>query len=307
MSFGASFVKHRRRLRRWIVFLAAAPVIWLLVSSAVAYRLTHRRWPRFDEPAPKITWGRIEAERIKTCDGKELGAWFVDGRDHAPSVVLLHGSNGNRGHTLSRAQFLASQGFGTLMVSLRAHGDSTGEYYDIGWGARQDVWAAVEFLESRRPGCPIIISGTSMGSAAAVFAAGELGHRVQGYILESPYQDLKVAVWNRVNIALPPILSHVAYGGLRTVAPVFLPHLDRISPLEAVSGIPGDVPVLIMAGDADRLARAHEARAIFHAVETHGKLVFFPRAGHGNLFNSDRKLYERTVLEFCREVAEGVK
>ena len=52
-----------------------------------------------------------------------------------------------------------------------------------------------------------------MGSAAAVFAAGELGHRVHGYILESPYQDLKVAVWNRVNVALPPVLSHAAYAG----------------------------------------------------------------------------------------------
>ena len=302
MSLGPLWLKHRRRIRRWIVFLTVAPVIWLTVSAAVAYRLTHRRSPRFDEPAPQITWGRIEADRLKTADGEELGAWFVDGREHAPSVVLLHGSNGNRGHTLSRAQFLASHGFAVLMVTFRAHGDSTGDYHDIGWGAQQDVRAAVEFLESRRPGCPIIISGNSMGSAAAIFAAGDLGHRVQGYILESPYQDLKVAVWNRVDGVLPPILSHAAYAGLRAVAPVFVPHLDRISPLEAIRGIPGDVPVLILAGDADRLARAHEARAIFQAVETHGKLVFFPRAGHGNLFNSDRVLYERTVLEFCRGV-----
>jgi fermentation-respiration switch protein FrsA (DUF1100 family) len=160
------------------VFLAVAPVIWLLVSSAVAYRLTHRRRPRFDEPAPKITWGQIETERLKTCDGEELGAWFG------------------------------------------------------------------------------------------------------------------------VNLALPPILSYAAYGGLRAVAPVFLPHLDRISPLDALRGIPGDVPVLIMAGEADRLARVDEARAIFRAVEEHGKLVCFPGAEHGNLFNSDRERYEKAVLEF---------
>ena len=65
------------------------------------------------------------------------------------------------------------------------------------------MWAAVEFLEKRRPGRPLIVSGNSMGSAAAVFAAKELGHRVQGYILESPYQDLKVAVWNRLDNSLP--------------------------------------------------------------------------------------------------------
>ena len=73
----------------------------------------------------------------------------------------------------------------------------------------------------------MIVSGNSLGSAAAVFAAGELGNRVQGYILESPYQDLKVAVWNRTDVNLPPVLSHAAYAGLRVVAPVFIPHLER--------------------------------------------------------------------------------
>ena len=93
-----------------------------------------------------------------------------------------------------------------------------------------------------------------MGSAAAIFAAGELGHRVAAYILESPYQDLKVAVWNRIDIRLPPGLSHAAYSGLRLVTPLFLPHLDQICPLNAIGAIPDDVPVLILAGAADRMA-----------------------------------------------------
>ena len=89
---------------------------------------------------------------------------------------------------------------------------------------------------------------------------------------------------------------------MRTVGPLFLPHIDQISPHRAVDGIPDDVPVLILAGDADRHARLHEARAIFARVASHGKLVLFAGAGHGSLFNSDRDLYERTVLDFCREI-----
>ena len=245
--------------------------------------------------------GADRAQRIKTTDGEELGAWFVDGRDKAPSVLLLHGNNGNRGHALTAPKFLASHGCAALLITLRAHGDSTGSYNDIGWGARQDVWAAVDYLEKRRPGRPIIVSGNSLGSAAAAFAALELGHRAAGYILESPYQDLKVAVWNRTDVHLPPVLSSVAYAGLRTVGPIFLPHIEQISPQKAVRGIPEDVPVLILAGGADRLARAEEAKAIHGEVATHGKLVFFPRAGHGNLYHNDPELYERTVLEFLHE------
>jgi alpha-beta hydrolase superfamily lysophospholipase len=280
------------------------PAIWLLVSLAVAYRLTRRHYPQAPEPVPQITWGRIEADRIQTSDGEVLGAWFVDRRDQAPSVLLLHGSGGSRGHALGRAQMLVSHGYAVLMISLRAHGDSTGDYNDIGWGARADVRAAVEFLEKRRPGRPVIVSGNSLGSAAAVFAALELGHRVQGYILESPYQDLKVAVWNRTDVNLPPVLSHAAYAGLRVVAPLFLPHLEQISPLKAIRGIPEDVPVLILAGAADRLARLHEAKAILQEVASHGQIILFPRAGHGNLFRSNRDLYTRTVLEFCGRISE---
>ena len=307
MSSGSFWLKHRRRTRRWVIFLLVSATVWLLLSSAIVYKLTRRRAHRAPEPVPQVTWGAIEIQRLKSRDGEELGAWFVEGRDQAPSVLLLHGNNANRGTTLSRAKLLVSHGYAVLMLSMRAHGDSTGEYHDIGWSARQDVWAAVEFLEQRRPGRPIIVSGNSMGSAAAIFAAKELGSRVQGYILESPYQDLKVAVWNRVDMALPPGLSHVAYAGLRTVGPLFLPHLEQISPVNAISGVPEDVPVLILAGDADRHARLHEAQAIVARVASHAKLVVFAGAPHGDLFHSDRKLYERKVLDFCRGVWEPAK
>jgi alpha-beta hydrolase superfamily lysophospholipase len=204
---------------------------------------------------------------------------------------------------LGRAKLLASRGYAVLMISLRCHGDSTGTYHDVGYQARHDVQAAVAFLEARRPAQPVIVIGNSMGAAAAVFAAGELGRRVQGYVLESPYQDLKTAVWNRVDAHLPPVLREVAYSGLSIVGPLFLPHLEQISPLKAIAGVPEDVPVLILAGAADRLARPSEAVALYKQVATHGKLIVIPGAGHGNLFRSSPERYSRAVLDFCAEIS----
>jgi pimeloyl-ACP methyl ester carboxylesterase len=286
-----------------MVLFGAMLAGWLLISSTVAYRLTRRHGARLAEPAPSPAWGHLESHRIATRDGQELGAWFAAGRDDAPSVLVLHGHKGRRWNSLGRGELLASCGFAVLMISLRAHGDSTGDYDDVGFGARNDVVAAVEFLEARRPGRPVIVDGSSMGAAAAVFAAAELGRRVRGYILESPYQDLEVAVWNRVELALPPLLRHAAFAGLKAVAPIFLPHLAEISPLAAITGIPYDVPVLILAGADDRLARPEEARALHGRVASHGRLVFVPGAGHGDLLHSAPELYTRTVVEFCREVS----
>jgi len=307
MRLGSPGFGSWRRLRRWTTAIATVLVIWLLVSSAVAFRLTRRPRSRFEEPAPRVAWGPLEDHRIKTSDGQEIGAWFVDGRDDAPGVLVLHGNRGSRWNSLSRAEMFASQGYAVLTVSLRAHGDSTGDYHDVGLSARRDVCAAVEFLETHHAGQPVLIVGTSMGAAAAIFAAGELGRRVQGYVLESPYQDLKTAVWNRTEVNLPPVLSHAAYAGLRIVGPFFLPHLEAISPLKAIAGIPNDVPVLILAGDADRLARPEEARALHREVASHGRLLLFPGAGHGNLIGSAPALYTHTVLEFCGEISKPAR
>jgi alpha-beta hydrolase superfamily lysophospholipase len=296
-------IAGRRPVRRLVVSWTILCVAWLAISSLVAYKLTHRLGARAEEVAPRPAWGRLQTHRLATRDGQEVGAWFVDGRGDAPSVLVLHGHKGRRWNSLGRAELLAAQGYAVLMLTLRAHGDSTGEFDDVGFGARNDVIAGVELLEARRPGRPVIVDGNSMGAAAAIFAARELGHRVRGYILESAYRDLRTAVWNRVEEALPPVLDLAAYAGLNVVAPVFLPHLDEISPLRAIAGIPEDVPVLILAGDSDRMARPDEARALHRQVASHGRLVFFPGAGHGDLFHDDPDLYTRSVLEFCREVA----
>jgi uncharacterized protein len=252
---------------------------------------------------PKIGDWTLESHRLTTSDGEELGAWFVAGKDDGPSVLLLHGHRGKRWNSLRRGKLLWSHGCSALMITHRAHGDSTGDVDDAGYSARRDVCAAVEFLERRRPGRPVILIGNSLGSAAAVFAAGELGHRVTAYILECPYQDLKIAVWNRVDNWLPPGLSHVAYGGLRLVSPIFIPHIDEICPAKAIGAIPADVPVLILAGTADRMARPEEARALYDQVASHGRLVMVPGADHGDLLGSAPELYSQTVLDFIAESA----
>ena len=290
---------RRRRAGRWLLLCSSLVLaMWLVASWGVAYHLTHRRSPPFAEPTPAVAWGTFESHRFPTRDGHEIGAWYAQGREDSPSVLLLHGHKGSRGDCLGRAALLAEHGCSVLLISLRAHGDSTGDFDDIGYGARRDVVAAVEFLEGRRPGKPIVILGSSMGAAAATFAAEELAHRVHGYIVESPYRDLKRAVRNRTENELPPVLDWIAYRGLLTVAPLFLPHLGRISPQEAIGRVPDDVPILILAGEDDLSARREEAEALFDRVRSHGELLIFARAGHLRMMEADRIRYRRSVLRF---------
>jgi uncharacterized protein len=294
--------RRRRRLRRWLILLASLVPLWLLGSLFFAHRLTHRKGHRADEPAPRVSWAKFEPSRIATSDGHDLGAWFAQGRVELPSVVLLHGNGGNRGSVLDRAELLAVEGYSVLPVTLRAHGDSSGDFNDFGYSARFDVISAVEFLEARRPGRPIYILGTSLGAAAATFASKELGPRVAGYLLEAPYRDLRSAVRNRTraDVVLPG-LEWVAYQGLLLVSPLVLPNLDAISPLVAIDGVPDHVPVLLMAGRHDVKARPEQVEALFDRVRSHGRYVVFESAGHLRYLQADPELYRSTVLGFLQE------
>jgi alpha-beta hydrolase superfamily lysophospholipase len=291
-----------QRLKLGLVLLTVLLTLSFLASLAVAYRLTRRPQPSFPEPLPTADWGRFESHRLKTSDDQEIGAWFVPGARDAPSILLVHGIGASRSACLSRAKILASQGCSVLMITLRAHGDSSGDFNDMGYSARHDIVAAVKYLERRLSGNPIIIHGLSMGGAAAMFASGELGEHVSGYILESPYRDLKVAVRNRLENGLPLILDRIAYLGLLVASPLVLPDLGKISPVEAISGIPSNVPVLILAGGEDPVARPDEAQAILDRVRSHGKLVLFQHAGHMNFPETCPDLYQRSVLGFLRNI-----
>jgi uncharacterized protein len=194
---------RQRRLRLALVTTALLVAAWLLTSFAVAYHLTRRAAPIAEEPLPPAFEGRAAALRLATEDGEELGAWFLPGQPGSPMVVLLHGNGASRGACVEQAELLRDAGCPTLLVTLRAHGDSTGDRNDFGLGARHDVIAAVEWLREHHPGRDVVVWGQSVGSAAALFAAEQLGRRVRGYILECPYSDLRTAVYNRLHLRLP--------------------------------------------------------------------------------------------------------
>ena len=278
--------------------VAAGVVVWLGSSGYVAWNLTRRSQPLRAEPAPEVGWGKLESYRLKTSDGEQIGAWLMRQPESRGTVLLLHGLDGSRREMLPLMQFLAENGFDSLAITLRAHGDSTGESQDFGYSARHDVIAAVEFLEKEYPGQPVFVLGRSMGAAAVLFAAEELGERVDGYFLESPYKDLNTAVWKRVERELPPGLDRLAYAGLWLWSGVFLPvNASHIAPCQCSQFIPQDVPVVVVTGSNDWEAPPEEVREVFTPVESHGKFDVFPGASHAVLYDHDQSRYHKNLLE----------
>lgn len=294
---------HRKWRNRLLIVGIFTVSLWLVASYAAADRLTQRGAPLHAEPAPVVAWGSITPVRLSTADGEQLGGWFIEGHADKPTVLILHGNGRKRSTCLKEAELVANAGCSVLLVTQRAHGDSTGDFNDFGFSARLDVIAAVEWLRARSPNRSIVVWGQSLGSAAALFAAAELGERVQGYILECPYQNLRTAVRNRTRMYLPPVLDFVAYSGFSAVAPAVLPNVDEISPLKAAANVPGSAKVLVLAGELDQRATPAEARKIAAVIGERATLHVVPGGDHLTLAQADPENYRRVVLGFLADLS----
>lgn len=281
------------------MILGVVIVTWLAASFAMLHVIRSRRTPPFAELVPAELASSIETLRLTTRDGEQIGAWFLDAtRDDAPSVLELHGKGGSRGVRLGAGGVVRERGAAVLFVTLRAHGDSSGDIEDFGWSARHDVIAAVDWLERRRPGRPIRIHGASLGAAAAVFAGAELGERVSSYALACLYEDLPSAARARCRYFLPPIVEDVAYCGLRTAAYCAWSEYEQISPLEAIAKIPRSSSILLLAGGADEYVDRSETDALYNRVADHARLVVIAGAAHDRLQSSDPVAYRRAILQW---------
>jgi alpha-beta hydrolase superfamily lysophospholipase len=290
--------------------LALLACAWLASTGIVTWQLLHRARPPFVEHPSAALAERVESVRLATRDGEELGAWWSRGAEGSPVVLLLHGNGGSRSEMSALIEWLVSQRVSVLAVTLRAHGDSSGELNDVGWSARSDVLAAVEFIERHAPAAQrqapaaerhrlaprIVIFGRSLGAAAAIYAAGELGARVSAYVLEAPYRDLGSAVHVRLRNALPPPLDAIAFAGMSLWARAWLAvDVDALSPLDRITDVPRDVPIVFFTGTRDDRAHAADVEEIARRAAGHAEVVRFEGAGHGNLHAFDRERFESAL------------
>lgn len=295
----------RRAWSRLALLVALLALAWLASGIAVAWKLTRRAGPRAHEAAPAIGWGALRELRLTTSDREELGAWWIEAPEPRATALLLHGNASTRAECLSTARVLLEERVSCLLLTLRAHGDSTGDVNDVGWSARADVLAGVREIERVHPGLPVLVRGFSLGAAAAVFAAGELGLRVRGWLLEMCYADLDTAVRNRTRLFLPPPLDALAARAVQLGGRIVLPHAGEIAPAACIGAIPAAVPVLLLSGGRDPRVDDFESNALLAAAGPHARLVRFDDAAHEVLASTHAEAYARLVRDWLAQCLGG--
>lgn len=171
---------RRRRGRRLVALVAIAVlVVGIGVFAAIPALVTGPmiRGPITFSTTYAAEDAGIAAERVAlvTSDGLTLAAHMVHVLEPAAVVVFVSGTHGPSvtaffGH----AAMLAEAGYASLLVELRARGESEGDRIGLAYDEVRDVRAAVAHVQTRLEyaGVPIVAFGLSLGGATAINAAG---------------------------------------------------------------------------------------------------------------------------------------
>ena len=242
------------------VCLAAAGgllLVWAFQRTLIYFPLDH-------VPSPsEVGLAEVETVTFPTEDGLVLSGWFVPSLAAAVSgtVIVFNGNAGNRAYRAPLAATLRANGFQVLLFDYRGYGGNGGRPTERGLlvdarAARAYLVGRVDVDTSR-----LVYFGESLGSAVAIAIAAE--HGPAALVLRSPFTSL-------VDV------GRVQYPFL----PVALLLRDRFTSLEIIRDV--GCPVLVIAGDRDRIVPVSQSRRLYDAVRAPKDLVIVAGADHND-------------------------
>ena len=226
-----------------------------------------------------------EFRLISAADGASLQAYAWRGAEPLRATVVL--AHGAAEHALRYERFARALGrerFATFALDHRGHGQSPGalglgDFGRAGWdGLVADLGQLVEYARRAHPRLPLALFGHSMGSFAAAQLAFERSDAFDALVLSgSTALEPGVALDLNFNAAFEPARTPYDWlsrdpaevdryvadpccgfesQGERAVTPEMFARV--LFDPDAPRGVRGDLPVLLVAGDADPLNRSLE-------------------------------------------------
>jgi len=254
---------------------------------------------------PKDVGLTFENVKFKSAvDGLTLKGWFIPSNNSDKVVVLIHGTAKNRQDSdvgfLEIAKGLIKAGFSVLTFDLRAHGESEGQRYTLGFHERRDVEGAISYLENRGiKQDKIGLMGFSLGGELAILASEDFP-QIGAVISDSSFTNFSETLKDRLpkESKLPPFFVYP----VTLVAKILLGiDITQLNPEAAIAKMPNR-RFLIIHGEADDIFPKENALRLAKASKNPATEVWVvPGAKHTQAFNTEPGLYILKVTEFLKQ------
>jgi pimeloyl-ACP methyl ester carboxylesterase len=168
-------VTGRRVLRATllVLLLEALIVIYVLVPAIGAYHTVFPVRQPISTTPQALQLDYVDVNLV-AADGVKIAGWYLPSRNGA-AVIAVHGMDATRLHVMPHVLPLIEQGYGALLIDMRAHGRSGGDRYPGPYTARLDVLAALAYVLEETEVDPEKVGalGLSAGASAVIQAAAE--------------------------------------------------------------------------------------------------------------------------------------
>jgi len=281
--------------------LISIVLLVVALSFILVYANTHPPKYPLNIP-PSVYKADYEDVSFTSVDNIVLKGWLVKPARYgqkSSAIIICHGVGANRSDFTELAVSLSQRGLFVLLFDFRAHGESSGRRTSLGYHEQKDIEAALAFLMTRRTMIDpkrIGIYGFSMGGSAAILAAAKTS-AFSVVVADSAFTSLRDqardAITGFYHLPSFPFLQLAVLG----YELYFQTHVNSISPVSVIAAI-APRPVLIIAGEGDKLIPADNGRKLFAAAGEPKVLWIIPGADHGGTLAAAGSAYEKRVGEF---------
>lgn len=227
------------------------------------------------------------SRRVKAKDGVEIDVWVINSRLHDTTgrpgskstitrgtVVMLHPLLIGKTWFLGHAEKLASCGWDVVLMDLRAHGRSGGDF--ITWGVREccDVKAVVdELLAEKAVHEDIYVCGASFGGSVAIQYAA-IDPRCKGVLAFAPPAGVR-DIGRRILIMLSDKDFEAALARAGQIA-----DFDPAAASAVAAAGKLTCPLILVHGRLDFIVPYQHSQAILQAAPDPKRLISLPLDGH---------------------------
>jgi len=235
--------------------------------------------------------------RVKTPDGIEIDVWVIKSRlydkgaDNKGSlfesritrgtVVMLHPLLMGKTWFLRMGQDLAERGWDIILLDLRGHGYSGGQYITWGFKEKHDVKAVVDELIKTQPlSDKVYVCGSSTGGSIAIQYAA-IDPRCKGVIALAPPAGA-IDIFRRMLFLVPESNFETALKRAAEMADFDPTQASAVAAAKKLS-----CPLILIHGSWDWLVPFRNSEQIADATSAPKKLIPLKYVGHASEIGRD--------------------
>ena len=231
--------------------------------------------------------GKLKLHGYEIKNPRESNIW----------AIVVHGYYGKGRDMTYYAEQYFNRGYNVLLVDLRGHGNSQGDYIGMGWHDRLDLIDWANYLISKKSDCQIILHGVSMGAATVMMATGEdLPSNIKVAIEDCGY----TSIWDEFEMQLKVLFDLPSFPVLNAASAVCKIKagygLKDGSAVEQVRK--SKTPTLFIHGDQDRFVPFEMLEVLYDAANCDKQKLIVEGAAHAESVGVNQNLYWETIDEF---------